>query len=834
MTDNREPKRLKNLLSWFVRDQSSESGSGRNEIRSEVGSRNENVSSMNNILLESSPSSPLEESPSVPLEEDHNDIIGEQTNIDFTSLQRDPGLRQPIGQYPFKFRDNVRRAYVVLGPYQPYLSSYPSSWDGGQGRRFCHKWFKDWSWLEYSVEVDKTFCFPCFLFDSYPSHHPAFTTDGFNSWKNVNSKKSGLLKHVGALNSPHNAYMRQWEVLRNPSKHIESVISTQSAQEKLDNRLRLVAAIESARLLAHQGCAFRGHDESSNSSNGDNFIAVQNAFGRMNLEVKRVLDNAPGNAKYTSPLIQKQIINILGNKVRTKIRDEVGTSKFCILVDEAVDVSNREQMAIILRFVDCHGFIRERFFKVICVGDTCSQTLKNEISKVLAQYDLQVENMRGQGYDGASNMRGQFNGLQALFREECKYAYYVHCFAHRLQLALIASSRGVHDVWQFFSSLNVIVNFVDSSAKRHSALRVIREEEIADLVAAGKLETGMGANQTTTLQRAGATRWGSHFRSISSLIKLFGATQKTLADLVINGLPKIQGEAKSVGKAMKKFDFVFCLFLMHDIMKITDFLCQSLQKKTMDILNALRVLSIAKQKLQAMRDNGWDDLILRITSFCCEHNIIVPDLSTPYKKGTERACPEDITKEHYYRINILNALIDVQLAELESRFPDQSLELLTLSSTFDPHDNFQAFKPEDVCSLALRFYPMDFSAGDMLALEMECGFFLSDVQSDLRFANTTSMSDLCRRLVESRKLDFFPILYRLICLVLTLPVSTATTERAFSSMNILKTRLRNRMEDDFLDDLMVLYIEKEFVDSVHNDDVIEEFTKLGPRRVSFG
>ncbi|XP_050378476.1 uncharacterized protein LOC126795753 [Argentina anserina] len=575
MTDKREPKRLKNLLSWFVRDQSSGSGSGRNEIRSEVGSRNENVGSVNNILLESSPSSPLEESPSFPLEDDHNDRIGEQNNIDFTSLQRDPGLRQPIGQYPFKFRDNVQRAYVVLGPYQPYLSSYPSSWNGGQGRRFCHKWFKDWSWVEYYVEVDKAFCFLYFLFDSYPSHHPAFTTDGFNSWKNVNSKKSGLLKHVGALNSPHNACMRQWEVLRNPYKHIESVISTQSTHEKLDNRLRLVAAIESARLLAHQGYAFKGHDESSNSSNGGNFTAVQNAFGRMNLEVKRVLDNAPGNAK--------------------------------------------EKMAIILRFVDFHEFIRERFFKVIYVGDTCSQTLKNEISKVLAQYDLQVENMRGQGYDGASNMRG-------------------------------------------------------------------------------------------------ATRWGSHFRSISNLIKLFEATQKTLADLVINGLPKIQGEAKS-----------------------------SLQKKAMDILNALRVLSIAKQKLQAMRDNGWDDLILRITSFCCEHNIIVPDLSTPYKK------------------------------ELESRFPDQSLEFLTLSSIFDSHDNFQAFKSEDVCSLDLRFYPMDFSA-----------------------------------------------------------VSTVTTERAFSSMNILKTILRNRMEDDFFDDLMVLYIEKEFVDSVHNDYVIQEFTKLGPRRVSFG
>ncbi|PRQ49245.1 putative HAT dimerization domain, ribonuclease H-like domain-containing protein [Rosa chinensis] len=339
-------------------------------------------------------------------------------------------------------------------------------------------------------------------------------------------------------------------------------------------------------------------------------------------------------------------------------------------------------MAIILRFVDCDGFIRERFFKVLSVADTCSQTLKDEISKVLTQYDLQVENMRGQGYDGASNMRGEYNGLQALFREECPYAYYVHCFAHHLQLTLNAAAKGVHDIWELFSTLNLIVNFVDSSAKRHSALRVIREEEIADLVAAGALETGTGANQTCTLQRAGATRWGSHLHSISSLIKLFGATQTTLVDWVANGPKKVQGEAKSV--------------------------------------------------------------------------------------------------------------------ELDSRFTDDSLEILVLSATFDPRDNFRSFKFEDVNNLALRFYPQDFTSYDMLALDMECEFFLTDIQRDPRFANTTTVSDLCWRLVQSRKSAFFPMIYRLICLVLTLPVSTATTERAFSSMNIIKKNFEIRWKMSFL------------------------------------
>ncbi|KAM5586362.1 zinc finger MYM-type protein 1, partial [Rosa sericea] len=738
-------------------------------------------------------------------------------------------IRRPICKYPLNERDNIRRAYVVLGPYQPHLSFYPLSFDGGQCRKFNPRWFKEWPWLEYSAELDKAFCFPCFLFDRYPSHHPAFTEHGFQGWKNVMSKKSGIVFHMGGINSPHNIAMQKWESLRNPSKHIERVISTQSSQEVADNRLRLITTIESVRLLARQGCAFRGHDESVNSSNGGNFNAVVDSFGRMNIDVRRVFQNAPGNAKYISPLIQKQILNILGNKVRIKIREEVGDAKFCILVDEAVDVSNREQMAIILRFVDCDGFIRERFFKVLSVADTCSQTLKDEISKVLTQYDLQVENMRGQGYDGASNMRGEFNGLQALFREECPYAYYVHCFAHRLQLTLNTAAKGVHDIWEFFSTLSLIVNFVDSSAKRHSALRVIREEEIADLVAAGALETGRGANQTSTLQRAGATRWGSHLRSISSLIKLFGATQTTLANLVANGPNKVQGEAKSVGNAMKRFDFVFCLLLMHDVMKITDFLCQSLQKKAIDILNALNFLSITKSKLQDMREDGWDDLIMRVEAFCCEYDIEMPDMSSPYKKST-RACEQNITNEHYYRVNILNAVIDFQLAELDSRFTDNSLELLILSATFDPRDNFRSFKCEDVCNLALRFYPHDFTSYDMLALDMECGYFLADIQRDPRFANTTTVSDLCRRLVESRKSAFFPMIYRLICLVLTLPVSTATTERAFSSMTIIKSKLRNKMEDEFFDDLMVVYIEKEFADSIDNDSVIAEFEVSGSRR----
>ena len=58
------------------------------------------------------------------------------------------------------------------------------------------------------------------------------------------------------------------------------------------------------------------------------------------------------------------------------IREEVGDRCFCILIDEAQDISKQEQMAIILRFVNNHGILTEHFFAIKNVNDTTSN-LKN-------------------------------------------------------------------------------------------------------------------------------------------------------------------------------------------------------------------------------------------------------------------------------------------------------------------------------------------------------------------------------------------------------------------------------------------------------------------------
>ena len=92
--------------------------------------------------------------------------------------------------------------------------------------------------------------------------------------------------------------------LKNYSRHIDKLIEKQTSKELENNRWRLKTSTECARWLAFQAYAFRGHDESLDSKNRGNFIELIKFTSIFNDKIASVvLENAPGNAKYTSPTI---------------------------------------------------------------------------------------------------------------------------------------------------------------------------------------------------------------------------------------------------------------------------------------------------------------------------------------------------------------------------------------------------------------------------------------------------------------------------------------------------------------------------------------------------
>ena len=73
-------------------------------------------------------------------------------------------------------------------------------------------------------------------------------------------------------------------------------------------------------------------------------------------------------------------------------------------------------------------------------------------------------------------------------------------------------------------------------------------------------------------------------------------------------------------------------------------------------------------------------------------------------------------------------------------------------------------------------------------------------------------------------------MYLLLTLALLLPVATATVEKVFSTMNIVKTDLRNRMGDEWLNDSLLAYVEKDIFNTIDRETIMQRFQNMKPRR----
>nr|XP_043609621.1 zinc finger MYM-type protein 1-like [Erigeron canadensis] len=268
------------------------------------------------------------------------------------------------------------------------------------------------------------------------------------------------------------------------------------------------------------------------------------------------------------------------------------------MVDESRDESKKEQLAIVVRFVDVKGVIRERFLDTVHVENTDAATLKASLWNRVLNQNFDTGKIRGQGYDGARNMSGEWNGLQTLVRQHSPYA---------LQLALVCISKEVDPIHEFFDKLAYVIYVVCASSERHDELQKTKAIEINELMELGEIKSGKGKNQVKTLRRAGDTRWGSHYNSISSLINMFGVTRAVLKGIMDNTTHNTRpqrGDSQVAYTHLKSFEFVFVLHMMKEVMQKTDALSQGLQKKSQDILNAMDLLSATKVSLNDFRNNG--------------------------------------------------------------------------------------------------------------------------------------------------------------------------------------------------------------------------------------
>ncbi|XP_059455244.1 uncharacterized protein LOC132185494 [Corylus avellana] len=652
-------------------------------------------------------------------------------------------------------------------------------------RRFNPTWFKEYKWLEYSKEKDAVYYLYCYLFKldiGNKAGGETFVTEGFSNWK----KKEKFKGHVGAHNSAHNQARQKCEALLNHKQSIITFFDKQSDQQKMIYRTCLNASVDCIRFLQQQRLAFHGHDESKDSTNQGNFRELLRFLATHNEEIdKVVLKNAPENHQMTAPYIQKDIANAAASETIDAILKDLGDSSFAILVYESRDISIK-QLAIVLRYVDKRGHVMERFLGITHVSTTTVAELKKTIDSVLSKHNLSISRFQGQGYDGASNMRGELNGLKTLILNDNSSTYYVHCFAHQLQLTLVAVAKNHIQIATFFSLVNSIFNVIGASCKCRDVLREKRTAEVVEALQNNEMPTSRGLNQEMNIKRPGDTRWSSYYGAIISLFTMFSSVIDTVEDVIEDGLNSEQrAEANILIQSLQTFDFAFNLHLMKNVLGITNELSQALQRKDQDILNAMKLVEISKLRLQAMIEDGWDSLFEEV--------------------------------------------LNMQLQELNSRFNEANSELLLCVACLSPDDMFASFNKEKLLRLA-QFYPNDFSAVQLITLDNQLETYIVDMRSSDEFATLKGIGQLAKKLVEMKKDVVYQLVYSLVTLSLILPVAIASVERAFSAMNIVKNCLRNRIGDQWMNDCLVTYIEKDIFKTISYKEIMKRFQDIKTRR----
>lgn len=160
------------------------------------------------------------------------------------------------------------------------------------------------------------------------------------------------------------------------------------------------------------------------------------------------------------------LIDIISQSIASNIDKMVNDAKFfSISIDSTFDVSRKEQVSFIIRYVDEENeCINERLLALRESPSTRGKDLVKMFDEICLEHKLDWKTyLIGQSYDGARNMRGQYNGVQALIRNEHPSAVYIWCWAHRLNLVVIDSVSSGINAMNLFGNLEQLFDFICSS-----------------------------------------------------------------------------------------------------------------------------------------------------------------------------------------------------------------------------------------------------------------------------------------------------------------------------------------------------------------------------------
>lgn len=169
------------------------------------------------------------------------------------------------------------------------------------------------------------------------------------------------------------------------------------------------------------------------------------------------------------------MILLVAGEIKGLILKKIKEVKYySVILDCTPDKSHKEQMSLVVRCVDVSSTstkVEEFFIQFLVVKDTSGEGLLSKLLETLGKLGLSIDDIRGQGYDNGSNMKGKNKGLQRRLLDINPRAFYTPCGCHSLNLTLCDMVSSCHQAISFFGVVQRIYTLFSSSPKRWNVLK---------------------------------------------------------------------------------------------------------------------------------------------------------------------------------------------------------------------------------------------------------------------------------------------------------------------------------------------------------------------------
>ncbi|CAI6358162.1 unnamed protein product [Macrosiphum euphorbiae] len=387
----------------------------------------------------------------------------------------------------------------------------------------------------------------------------------------------------------------------------------------------------------------------------------------------------------------------------------------------------------------------------------------------------------GLGFDGCSTVAGKENGVQAIIKRKYESVSFFHCASHKLNL-VVNDLNSLPEIRNTTSTVKEIINFF-----RESILRRRLFPNIPLLC---------------------ETRWSEKYKSKLLFYENFIAIKTALDELAVNkdGNSSSRSRTFQLSCAASKDTFVVCLIIISTYSSILEPVVNKFVKTNLYTVHQyiktslLSILRMHRTQCDRYFKNIFETI--KKTTIDLDIEIKIPRLSN---KQTNRSNHNVTTLEQYYRVSLFLPYLDSLINSLESRFT-QSNEIPFKISNLHPSEVIKLSKSDFICTLK--------NINDLYNIDnlIEEGNTWYDYWNITE--NSTKFNEECNISYYLKDCQFFPSVKKCIMIYMTIPPTTCTIERSFSTLRCVKTWLAIRSSDyQKIDDLNLI------------QGVVDEFSK---------